>query len=75
MFYLLRWLLPGIVVAVPFAWWGLQSWLGRFAVQIEQGVPLYFVPLVTLLGTAALLVLANTLRVAAVSPVRHLRDT
>jgi putative ABC transport system permease protein len=61
------------IVAVPIAWWLLQSWLQDYAFHISIGWWFFLLPLALISMIALLTVLYQSVRAAIANPVKSLR--
>lgn len=64
----------GFLLAVPLAYYGLETWLQGFAYRMDLQVWLFAVPLVMILIITTLAVLERILNVAMTNPTRSLRN-
>lgn len=63
-----------LVVAVPVAWYGMQSWLENFAYQVDVGIGVFIVAGLTALLIAWITVSYQSIKAAIVNPVKSLKD-
>ena len=62
------------VIAIPIAYWGINDWLNDFAFSISITPELFLLPVIILLGIAAITVSFQTLRASRLNPVKNLRS-
>ena len=62
------------VVALPLAWYGMDSWLAQFAFRIGIGWPLFVLPFIALALIALLTVGLQVVKGASTNPARVLRS-
>jgi putative ABC transport system permease protein len=62
-----------ILVALPIAWWLMDSWLADFAYHIELSWWIFAIPSLLVIGIALLTVSIHTLKAARTSPSKSLR--
>lgn len=63
----------GFVLAVPFAWYGMDQWLSEFAYRIDLSVWIFLAGMGTTLLIAVLTVGYKSLKAATANPVKSLR--
>jgi putative ABC transport system permease protein len=71
--FLMLVLIAGIL-AIPLAWYGINSWLHGFAFRIGIGWDLFVIPIVILAAIALLTVSFQVIKGAAVNPAKILRS-
>jgi putative ABC transport system permease protein len=69
----LTWVVLGIVLACPLAYWIARRFLGLYAYRAAAGVELFVLAGLAMIAIAALTVGAQTLRAARANPVKSLR--
>lgn len=62
------------LIAVPIAWYTMESWLSNYTVRITQSVYVFAFPVITILIVALVIVSLQTFKVAQSNPVDALRD-
>lgn len=62
------------ILAMPLAWYGMDSWLGQFAFRIEIGWPLFVIPFAVLALIALTTVGMQVMKGAMTNPARVLRS-
>jgi putative ABC transport system permease protein len=67
-------IITALVVAVPVAWFGMQSWLENFAYQVDVGVGVFFIAGLTALMIAWITVSYQSIKAAIANPVKSLKD-
>jgi len=65
--------LISIVIALPIAYFGMESWLNGYAYRIDIGVWLFLVPGIALLAVALLTIAMQSAKAANQNPVKALR--
>jgi len=63
-----------LVVAVPVAWYGMQSWLENFAYQVDIGIGVFLIAGFTALLIAWVTVSYQSIKAAIVNPVKSLKN-
>ena len=63
----------GIVLAIPFAYYGIQTWLANFDAHIEVGSGLFIIAGLMAVAVAWLTVSAQAIKAALADPVQSLR--
>jgi putative ABC transport system permease protein len=62
-----------MVMAVPLAWWAMNSWLESFANRIALSWWIFALPSIAVIGIALLTISIHTLKAARTNPVKSLR--
>ncbi len=62
------------IIAIPIAYYFIQSWLGSYAARFELGWQLFLLPMLFILGIAVLTIGGQTLKSAYANPVDSLRS-
>src|SRR5262249_42771369 len=62
------------IVALPLAWYGMDTWLAQFAFRIGIGWPLFVLPLIALAVIALLTVGIQVMKGAMTNPAKVLRS-
>jgi putative ABC transport system permease protein len=70
----LKWVLLAAFLAVPLAWWSMNSWLQDFAYRIELSVWTFAAAAGLAMLIALLTVSAHAIRAALANPVKSLRS-
>lgn len=63
----------GFILAVPIAWFGIESWLNDFAYRMSIGVLLFIVPLLVIMAITIAATGVRILKVTLANPVNSLR--
>lgn len=64
----LKWVLIANIIAIPFSWWAMDSWLQNFAYRINISVFAVFLTLLITLGLSMLTVIFQALQLARSNP-------
>ena len=70
----LRLVAVAVIVAIPFGWWGMESWLQNFAYRIEINWTVFLLAAALGLGVAFLTIGMQTITAAKRSPVHSLNE-
>jgi putative ABC transport system permease protein len=62
------------IIAVPIAWYTMESWLSNYTVRITQSVYVFAFPVITILIVALVIVSLQTFKVAQTNPVDTLKE-
>jgi len=66
-------ILVAVVIAVPLAWWAINSWLKSFAYRVNADWMVFFIASLAALVIAWLTVSYESIKAAVANPVRSLR--
>jgi putative ABC transport system permease protein len=62
------------LLAVPLAWWGINSWLGNYSYRVEIGWELYLIAGLIAFAIAWFTVSYHSIRAAISNPIKSLKD-
>jgi putative ABC transport system permease protein len=62
-----------LIIAWPFAFWGIQEWISTFAYRMPWNIFLFLFPLVIVFAVTALTVSSNILKAALANPVDSIK--
>jgi putative ABC transport system permease protein len=69
----LKWVLLANIIAIPFAWWAMDSWLQNFAFRVNVSIFAVFLTLLITLGLSLLTVFFQALNLARSNPADILK--
>ncbi|MEM8900015.1 MAG: FtsX-like permease family protein, partial [Bacteroidota bacterium] len=61
------------LIAIPFTWWAINSWLEEYPQRIGIQLDLFILPVMAVMGLALLTILRSTIISAQAKPVDSLR--
>ncbi|MEL6194761.1 MAG: FtsX-like permease family protein, partial [Bacteroidota bacterium] len=61
------------LIAIPFTWWAISSWLEEYPQRIGIQIDLFILPVIVVMGLALLTILRSTIISAQAKPVDSLR--
>ncbi|MEM9936726.1 MAG: ABC transporter permease [Bacteroidota bacterium] len=61
------------LIAIPFTWWAITSWLEEYPQRIGIQIDLFILPVIVVMGLALLTILRSTIISAQAKPVDSLR--
>lgn len=70
----LKWVLLANIIALPFSWWAMDSWLQNFAYRTEISVTVFVFTLLITLGLSLLTVIFQAIQLAGSNPVDVLKN-
>jgi putative ABC transport system permease protein len=69
----LKWVLLANVIAFPFAWWAMDTWLQNFAYRVDISIIIIVLTLLITLGLSLLTVIYQAMRLAQSKPANILK--
>ena len=67
-------LVPGVLIAFPLAWYGLNNWLDEFAYKTSIGANVFIIAFVSIFIVTLAAVSFQAIRAALANPVKSLRS-